>query len=391
MSRRASTKILKPRTFDDDGAPPSVELPMSSSKALLRLTTMGMKTPSGLPKRGLLLTAFSILAIYAQKAFLSSIREEHRLSSETTVESHKTSHSESSSKFPLIIGAGQGTTGTRSMHSAMCSLGIPSVHYNQACFRSKRSSNSTLFENLEPGIIAHYNARDSWRKLVKCVSEARTRSSVCNSTVDILTSMTHHVTQVVKSGVAAVHDVPYVLMIPYIMQVAKEERSVDPILLLTERDPQEWAKRRVEKHRTTPQLVCKDPQGAFDFDHCLKYEPSMENLLTAYTDFKGKQEQEEYVALLAEAMTHFQEDMRQLSTVFHINLFDLEQRIDETNLTQLIWDSTKRKLSSEAVEEITIRRRKGGLDKETVGMGKKPRATRIGHYTKLGRKGRRHA
>jgi hypothetical protein len=392
-----------------DGAPASVELRMSRSpnapfrhkKKRAKRLTMRVNTRTGLPRSGLLLTVFSMLAIYSQKAFLSSIQAKHRLSSDDTVESHTTSHSESSSKFPLIIGAGQGTTGTRSMHAAMCSLGIPSVHFNQACFRSKRSSNSTLFENVEPGIIAHYDARASWRELTKCVSEARSRSSVCNSTIDIITTMTHHVTKVVKSGVAAVHDVPYVLMIPYIMQVAKEERGVEPILLLTERNPQEWAKRRVQKHRATAQLVCKDPKGAFDFDHCLQYEPSMENLLTAYTDFEEKKEQEEYIALLADAMTHFQEDMLQLSPAFHINLFELEPRIDKKNLTQLVWDSTKSKLSSEAVEEINIRRRKGGLEEVMVGIDggrmqpkgppKKPRAkTRFGPYAKVGRTGRRH-
>jgi len=36
---------------------------------------------------------------------------------------------------PLIIGAGQGTTGTRTIHEAICCLGIPSLHFGQDCIR----------------------------------------------------------------------------------------------------------------------------------------------------------------------------------------------------------------------------------------------------------------
>ena len=41
---------------------------------------------------------------------------------------------------PLVIGAGQGSTATRTMYHALCQLGIPSVHFRQNCVSSVRAT-----------------------------------------------------------------------------------------------------------------------------------------------------------------------------------------------------------------------------------------------------------
>jgi len=340
---------------------------------------------NGNMKRLVVIATFAVMAVCSQMRILSTIQEKHRLSLEPTDVGQKTVN-QAKNSFPLFIGAGQGTTGTRSIHAAMCELGIPSVHYSQVCFRGSSSSNSTLFENAERGIEAHFEARDSWIKLQKCVNEARNQSQVCNGTLEIISTMRRHVTEVIKSGIGAVHDVPYVFMVPYIMKVAREERDTESVLIATERDPQEWAKRRVEKHQSTPQLVCKDPNGAFDIDYCLESGDATPDLLHAYIDCKDKGEQEEYISLLAESMTRYQEHMRQLSPEYRINLFESEQKISVTTITQSVWEGSKHKLPSHALEYITDCREMGGLRKEAKHKDGKMKCVgtscrrRKGHY-----------
>lgn len=324
-----------------------------------------------LSNRSTLAIAFALLVLGTQRALLSSIQEKHRLSSSEHIVIHKSASfhdSKESLPFPLYIGAGQGTTGTRSVHAAVCALGIPSVHYNRVCFRGKgiSTSNSTIFpsDSVERGITAHLQAIASWKRLSECVSEARSNVKICHEAMDIITNMTNQVAQVVSSGVGAVHDVPYTLMIPYLVNLSKRERGIDPILLLAERNPNEWAIRRVESHGDTPQLICNDTNGAFDLQYCMEKESNVDNLLFAYDNIKSKDEQEVYISTLAEAMDHFQTGIRQLSPDFQINMFELDSKIDVTNLAQLIWGSTRHKLSPEAVHQIHLCRENGGLEVE---------------------------
>lgn len=325
------------------------------------------------PKRGIALASFVVLALCSNQAFFGAISNKHRRSSdepsvEKKVEQHKhvDDPSQPSPTFPLIIGAGQGTTGTRSIHGAMCDLGIPSVHYNQVCFRGAPSNSTTLFQGVESGIKAHVRARNTWQQLVSCVAENRKRGRVCKRTNNFIASLREHVTTVIQSGgVGAVHDVPYVLMVPFIMEVAREARGVEPIVLLTERNPREWAARRMEKHSVTPQLICKDARG-FDIDYCLSLGLDMTQLFNAYTDCHNQEEQDAYVALLTKSMEHYQNSILKLSPVYNVNMFENEERLDMENITQSIWNGLKSRLSEDFVGDLTTILQNGGLEREVV-------------------------
>ena len=77
-----------------------------------------------------------------------------------------------------------------------------------------------------------------------------------------LRQVRRHDTQVIQSGIGAVHDTPCTMMIPRMLKVARETREREPILLLTERNPRKWAARRAQLHGSAPQLAGKDPKGA---------------------------------------------------------------------------------------------------------------------------------
>lgn len=310
-------------------------------------------------RRAIVVTLSVLLAVYgcSQRALLASVQPMmHRLS----LESISTSEPPQPPQFPLIIGAGQGTTGTRSIHSIMCSLGIPSVHFSQVCLYG--SENTTTFHNAGQGIEAHKQVMRVWTELRNCTSQARNQSSVCESRMELIATLRSHVADVVGSGVGAIHDIPYTIMVPYIIKLAKETRGTEPIILLTERDPKKWAIRRVEKHELTPQLVCDDTKRAFDLDYCLESDPDAINLFKAYPDCKSEEEREEYIKLLAMAMAQYQYGIRKLSPAYRVNMFESGEKMDTEDMTRSIWNSLRDRITLVAVNEIVSLRNKGGLE-----------------------------
>ncbi len=324
-----------------------------------------MRTRETVVKRRLLL-GFAVVTLFSQKRFLDSFQQEHRLSSEPPrVETKRDDvtnilNINQSSTFPLIIGAGQGTTGTRSIHNAVCKLGIPSMHFNQACH--EENSSSTIFPNVKRGVDAHLLVINAWKELRDCVGEARKQGNVCVKTEYLLTLVRKYVIEVIQSGVGAIHDTPYTMMIPYILKVARETRGTEPILLLTERNPQEWAARRVHSHGVTPQLVCNDPRSAFDIDYCLDLGLNVTQLFHIYPTSKtSRAQQEEYKSILSETMQHYQQTIRELSPVYIVNMFESQEQIEPSTFQQSIWDGCKPRLSSAAAKELSLLREQGGL------------------------------
>jgi hypothetical protein len=49
-------------------------------------------------------------------------------------------------------------------------------------------------------------------------------------------------------NVGAVHDAPYTIVLPYVIESAKRHRGQAPFILLTERDPMDWTVARFDEH-----------------------------------------------------------------------------------------------------------------------------------------------
>jgi Sulfotransferase domain len=180
--------------------------------------------------------------------------------SATSSSSSSTTSSSSSWQLPLYIGAGQGTTGTRTLYESMCSLGIPSVHFEQYCIRpatttttttttststttttststnkqnSKSESSSkdeatakaagaTTLKSLEHAVQYHQQVLVYWRLLHSCAAGYRKRDGSCSSASfdEYAAQLRYYVAKVVDSGIGSVHDVPYAHMVPFIIDLA---------------------------------------------------------------------------------------------------------------------------------------------------------------------------
>lgn len=277
------------------------------------------------------------LVIYSQRFFFLEIQQ-HDYSFLDTA-----SMTTSARDMPLFVGAGQGTTGTKSIHQAMCELGIPSVHFYQVCFQPL-NKNINVDESVHRGIDSHLLALHQWKRLKLCVSEARSVGQVCNSTLSIIESMRNHVVDVITSGVGAIHDLPYTFMLPYVLTTAQES-SRETILLFTERNSIEWAKRRIKTHKQTPQLICRDTKSAFDLDYCLlSSRTATGDLLLAYKECKTDQEKSDFILLLEKNMNNYQQRVRQFQPDYHVNFFEYKEKVNMQTIKQGIWKSARRKL-----------------------------------------------
>jgi hypothetical protein len=327
-------------------------------------------------------------------------------------------------RMPLFIGAGQGTTGTRSMYRAFCHLGIPSVHWNSYCIENalasppgddkgggvdgndggkNNSSPSLLFET---SLQHHYQAIQTYLQLGNCAIFHRRRRLLNEShnatrreeeeiltcsdeEFEHLSAQLHvHVAQVVRSGmIASLHDVPYAQMVPYILDIARQD-SLSSLLIMTERDPVAWVASRTLKHAAQTDVVCQDHgvEHAFDITYCLqKWNESrqnnktsssnrsssssnengdlMANLFRAYNEFpEGSAERARFLDFAAQAMTHHQEQIRSMSPIaYHVNFWTESPPVNDVTLPGQIWHNIKNFISPQAKKTFQSRHPFGGL------------------------------
>lgn len=217
---------------------------------------------------------------------------------------------------PLIIGAAQGTTGTHTMHVAMCCLGIPATHYANDCWVLRLHSNKyackitnkNARQNVDFGLyddVYHYkrgnldglrqreiidltfdkerhqkvpnphpHIRMFWYsfEMLSCVHteirEQRNEQCPPVGTDDMARwaeGLKSLIDEVIrwheddKDGdsilnVGAINDTPFTFTLPYVIESAKRHRGQDPFLLLLERNPLDWSRRRSEDHE---HLLCR--------------------------------------------------------------------------------------------------------------------------------------
>lgn len=195
---------------------------------------------------------------------------------------------------PIIIGAGLGTTGTHFFTEVTCHLGYTSIHYNAACIPNKQaryqqqgrlsnygnhsqnsqeqemSLNITSISNSSETVIAipklyknlQYNQRCLLKQLRAMWSSHLPPALYRNQTLDLLEGIIVFGKE--NQIFLALHDTPYPFLMPHIIKlVQKHYNGSHPILLLSEREPHSYTKRRVEMHGQS-HVMCKNTTTVID-------------------------------------------------------------------------------------------------------------------------------
>lgn len=153
---------------------------------------------------------------------------------------------------PLVFGAGFGTTATHAMYEATCHLQLRSLHYDLNC------GLGTSLEYATPGLLAHARVIRAYESLVFCTSRSQQRGAKddCPSVSQAMDSMRLRIDKVLSSkDVDAIHDTPYPEFADYIIPAVERIRGAKPIVLLSERQPEEWASKRMNDHDGG--LICR--------------------------------------------------------------------------------------------------------------------------------------
>eukprot|EP00567_Pseudictyota_dubia_P009565 CAMPEP_0197446832 /NCGR_PEP_ID=MMETSP1175-20131217/11673_1 /TAXON_ID=1003142 /ORGANISM="Triceratium dubium, Strain CCMP147" /LENGTH=860 /DNA_ID=CAMNT_0042977997 /DNA_START=1930 /DNA_END=4512 /DNA_ORIENTATION=+ len=263
------------------------------------------------------------------------------------------------SSMPLFIAAGQGTTGTRSMHDAMCELGVPSVHYIKACYR--RDPSDEVDASLEEAVEAHFEAMDAWRDVMGCAKNTKMDEDCAfEEGVRLEGVLRGRIERVVRSGIGAVHDTPYPKYLPLMLNVTTtaskdtprigDEGSPPPAVLITsERDPKEWSVKRSTGH--SHDIICKNPAAAFDFALCVdlakekRPQPtSFGDIFWSYDRCETDEERDKFVATMEDAMRRYQRRVDGLNPTFRVNFW--REAMNTSTLAAGIWNVAAAALTS---------------------------------------------
>jgi hypothetical protein len=227
-------------------------------------------------RRLLLLTATGIAVKCNMKA--SSVLRDSKFASSPPASSPQASQAASpqrrrsneQSRSPLVFCGGFGTAATHAMFKATCQLRLRSLHYEKQCgYWKSRRWNSQDPELPPPGVLAHERLLRAHRALKDCVA-SQVGGSACPTVREAMDGMRRHIDLVLCNArdVDALHDTPYPEFAQYLLKAARRIQGVDPVLLLSERDPKVWAQKRVAHN---DDLVCRLQSGKYSRDSSLTY------------------------------------------------------------------------------------------------------------------------
>ncbi|KAL7465270.1 hypothetical protein ACHAXS_005597 [Conticribra weissflogii] len=282
----------------------------------------------------------------------------------------------------LVFGGGFGTTATHAMFKATCQLKLRSVHYRKQCgFRKRERFNSTAPEIPSAGILAHERLLRAHRALKDCVAAATANSSeegrnerenenedvVCPTVQEALDGMRHHIQNVLQNrqDIDALHDTPYPEFAEYVMEAEERIRGMRPILLLSERDPQVWAKKRSAGH--TDDLICKLKSSNYSKDEipaevylgqnmywCLQTAIKKNMSNASIRDIFWNVHQldsrpEERGRMLQEGYRLYRDFMRDMGAVYRVDLFNRNENIHWKHLASKINAAVKESTQSDLI------------------------------------------
>lgn len=299
----------------------------------------------------LLLYSLTILIYFYNHTNDSSLLDQHKQEAFATISYDDDSSNRASMMVaanhvfyaPLIVNAGRGTTGTRLFHEATCRLGIVSLHWHLGCF----PKNETLMDSSHDylALVGHQLF------IVESYLKDPSRKT---SAYEYKHKILRHLEAIIKWGkenkvALALHDTPFPFLMPSILQLVKKyygERA-KPIILLSERDPDEWTVRRIEVHGSYT-FLCNFNQtnlieaaslegGAFDLIGCINKALSQEQAslqpvrLNEVLCHLGKLTQPHEVQYISSTFRGYQDAVRD-HAVFNFNMFERGIKTDVEDL-----------------------------------------------------------
>lgn len=296
---------------------------------------------------------------------------------------------------PIIVAAGMGTTGTHLMFDATCAMNIASVHYRLNCHLHAENNTTTTTAAIETNNTRYYQQEDYYktllehhRQLTRMMLTMQDMTSppaavtAANNNNNFMTPLQfkqkvlHHLEEIIAwvyhqhhhqednneegdGGITlALHDAPYPLLISSILKLVQKYfgNKTKPIILLSERNSNEWIARRTMLHgRYT--YVCRESivlddnhraissrsleGGAFDILGCIDKAAQQQHEQQQLTrddilyNLKEVQRlnQTQYVV---DSMNQYQNAIRDLA-VFNYNMFEsTKNRTSVEDLVQMI-------------------------------------------------------
>ena len=290
---------------------------------------------------------------------------------------------------PIIVAAGMGTTGTHLMFDATCAMNIASVHYRLNC-HLLHAENNTAATTTTAAIATnntHYQKEDYYKTLLEhhrqltrmmLTMKAMTTPPAATAAANNNNFMTplqfkqkvlHHLEEIIAWGyhrhhhhkedndeggggiTLALHDAPYPLLMPSIVKLVQKYfgSKARPIILLSERNPNEWIVRRTKLHgRYT--YICRESVlnssrslegGAFDIVGCIdkalqqqQHEEKQQQLTRDDILYNLKEVQRlNQTQYVVDSMNHYQNAIRDLA-VFNYNMFESSK--NRTSVEELV-------------------------------------------------------
>jgi hypothetical protein len=182
---------------------------------------------------------------------------------------------------PIIVAAGMGTTGTHLMFDATCAMNIASVHYRLNCHLLHAENNTAATTTAAIATNnTHYQKEDYYKTLLEhhrqltrmmltmqamtTSPKAAAKNNNFMTPLQFKQKVLHHLEEIIAWGyhhhkedndegggiTLALHDAPYPLLMPSILKLVQKYfgSKARPIILLSERNPNEWIVRRTKFH-----------------------------------------------------------------------------------------------------------------------------------------------
>eukprot|EP00980_Cylindrotheca_fusiformis_P015265 scaffold4247_cov66-Cylindrotheca_fusiformis.AAC.6 len=271
-------------------------------------------------------------ALVISVAFLLILNERKVITSITTFDIgtssylsshlHQTENAKDERMTPFFIGAGPGTTASSSVFRALCSLGIPTVHFRRNCTRT--SLEEPINESLKLGVDAHYKSAELLLRMNSCCHRSRERNvTYCPDFDDMVSSLLEEAKKVVGSGLMAAVDTPYPYILQHMRNVAKETGRLG-IIVLTEREPKSWLNSRSYNHPTTSGTMCDHVEFAFDLQACVRKEKSQNRLMMRFSERNMTTEDEQF---FIDAMKTHQRNVKNMHPVIQLNVWNEALRL----------------------------------------------------------------
>eukprot|EP00804_Cyclotella_cryptica_P009757 CCRYP_013211-RA/>CCRYP_013211-RA protein AED:0.34 eAED:0.34 QI:0/-1/0/1/-1/1/1/0/257 len=184
------------------------------------------------------------------------------------------------------------------------------------------------------------------------------RDQILRDLEDIITWEKHY-----KVGLA-LHDTPYPMLMPEILKIVQKHYGHEskPIILLSERDPEEYVERRIQSHGSYS-WICRPPSsqtitiekmkpvtlegGAFDLVGCINRSvSSSEKPVRLHHIFYTMQEASkmDHRKFLVDSFRNYQDTVREAS-IFRYNMFNKENKTITNELASMIRKSMAESLT----------------------------------------------